>query len=259
MDLLSLTKSLKTQAAIDKNESTALGFFVSANGQVESGDFKGQDRLYVKYDFTYGQHWDVVHGVDKGISQIASKSEGSQGTLVWNFPIDILFKSLNAHGWPRLVLSVFGIDGLGRDIAMGYGSLHIPTRAGSYERKVRLFRPVCSSYVQQLVAWVRGTQPEFFDSRFVSKSQGREVTRVESVGTVTVRINVLSRGMRAQGYEDGTKLPRRLVASVDPDAQNKNGNLNGGDGNTAQPMLQSAVTAVLGGGGRNPLQARGVH
>eukprot|EP00514_Thraustochytrium_sp_LLF1b_P007578 CAMPEP_0184532842 /NCGR_PEP_ID=MMETSP0198_2-20121128/14396_1 /TAXON_ID=1112570 /ORGANISM="Thraustochytrium sp., Strain LLF1b" /LENGTH=63 /DNA_ID=CAMNT_0026925493 /DNA_START=74 /DNA_END=261 /DNA_ORIENTATION=+ len=63
MDLLTLTKSLKTQALIEKNETTSLGFLVAATGQIESGDLKGEDQLYVKYDFTYGQHWEILQGV----------------------------------------------------------------------------------------------------------------------------------------------------------------------------------------------------
>jgi len=54
------------------------------------------------------------------------------GSLVWNFPLDVTFKSTNAFGWPQLVLSVFEVDRLGRDIIKGYGSIHLPIAAGRF-------------------------------------------------------------------------------------------------------------------------------
>ncbi len=78
--------------------------------------FPGLDSLYVKYAFNFGASWKVMQGVDCGISQIARKGTDGDTTVVWNFPLDITFKSVSAHGWPRLVLSVsrlqhFGLPG----------------------------------------------------------------------------------------------------------------------------------------------------
>ncbi len=56
---------------------------------------------------------------------------------MWNFPLDVTFKSTNPFGWPQLVVSVYGLDALGRDVVKGYGSIHLPTAAG---RRVRGFR-----------------------------------------------------------------------------------------------------------------------
>jgi B9 domain-containing protein 1 len=197
------------QRVLATNTSDELtGFLVLVSGQVELGRFPGLDNLYCKYDFTYGPEWRIVHGIDKGISQIASKAEGGDPTVVWNFPIDVVFKSTSAHGWPRLIVSVFGIDGLGRDVVRGYGSIHLPTHSGKHPRTMRMFRPVATSWLQRFLSWMRGTQPEFFDSRFVSRAEGREVTVVQSAGSVRVVIHVMTRGMQAMGYHDGR--PRHI-------------------------------------------------
>lgn len=39
-----------------------------------------------------------VQGLEEGISQIASKSQDVRQALVWNFPIDVTFKSTNPYG-----------------------------------------------------------------------------------------------------------------------------------------------------------------
>ena len=39
-------------------------------------------------------------------------------------------RSTNVFGWPQLVLSVYGLTFFGRDVARGYGSIHLPTTPG---------------------------------------------------------------------------------------------------------------------------------
>ena len=86
---------------------------------------------------------------------------GSQDqSVVWNFPIDVTFKATNAFGWPRLALSVYGVDGMGCDVVRGYGSLLLPTSPGTHIKHVHMYRPINSSILQRFMAWVTGTHPE---------------------------------------------------------------------------------------------------
>ncbi|XP_054991191.1 B9 domain-containing protein 1 isoform X2 [Sorex araneus] len=73
-------------------------FLLMVTGQVESAQFPEYDDLYCKYCFVYGQDWAPTAGLEEGISQITSKSQDVQQALVWNFPIDITFKSTNPYG-----------------------------------------------------------------------------------------------------------------------------------------------------------------
>ncbi|CAM9855069.1 unnamed protein product [Chrysoparadoxa australica] len=175
-------------------------FFVMMTGQVQQGDFPRQDNLYCRYSLTFGNDWGIVHGLDTGLSQIARKSSGADTSIVWNFPIDLTLKSTNAFGWPRIAISVFGVDHLGRDVVVGYGSMLVPTSPGRYSRNISMYTPKSSSWVQQVRSWLSGSYPEFFDSKFVSRSEGREVTRVQPTGTVKVSLDVMVRGMRQFGY-----------------------------------------------------------
>lgn len=62
-----------------------------------------------RYTFVSGPDWRVMQGVDHGYSQIAQRgaSSGLNKSVVWNFPIDVTWKSTNPHGWPRLIISVY--------------------------------------------------------------------------------------------------------------------------------------------------------
>lgn len=136
-------------------------------------------------------------GPEPCISQIARKSTNGENTLVWNFPVSHTFESTNVFGWPRIVLSVrrlgrdpprsgashlpapvpsqvYGMDRLGRDVVRGYGALLLPTAPGHYTRYVRMFAPVSSSYLKEMVAWLTGNPSEYVDSKVVAKGEGRE-------------------------------------------------------------------------------------
>lgn len=74
-------------------------------------------------------------GIDNGMSQIARTSTCDQ-SFIWNYPIDITFKSSNPHGWPKLVVSAYTLNFWGTDVVQGYGWVHLPTTPGRYESLV---------------------------------------------------------------------------------------------------------------------------
>ncbi|XP_045841871.1 B9 domain-containing protein 1 isoform X6 [Meles meles] len=111
--------------------------------------FPEHDDLYCKYSFVYGQDWAPTAGLEEGISQITSKSQDVRRALVWNFPIDVTFKSTNPYGWPQIVLSVYGPDVFGNDVVRGYGAVHVPFSPGRHKRTIPMFVPESTSKLQK--------------------------------------------------------------------------------------------------------------
>ena len=68
--------------------------------------------------------------MEEGISQTSKKGSGDNANFVWNFPVDVGFRSNNAYGWPQVVLGVYGLDSFGRDVVKGYGVVHLPATPG---------------------------------------------------------------------------------------------------------------------------------
>lgn len=161
--------SRRKQAQEAADDST---FFVTCSGHIESGQFD-VDRLYAKVSFSYGNDWSVAEGIDMGITQIASKGIEGGTNVVWNFPVDITFRSFTAYGWPRMCISVYRIDGWERDVVQGYGQFALPTVAGTHTKYVRIFQPISTRTCGQLRDWLFGSQPEFFDSKFVAQGEDR--------------------------------------------------------------------------------------
>ncbi|KAK3726946.1 hypothetical protein QZH41_014795, partial [Actinostola sp. cb2023] len=124
-------------------------FLVMVSGQIESAQFPEYDDLYCKIGFVYGPDWVVTSGWEEGISQVTKKSMDRRQIVVWNFPLDITFKSTSPFGWPQLVISCYGLDVFGHDVVRGYGAVHIPTTPGSNTREVPMFVPESSSKLQK--------------------------------------------------------------------------------------------------------------
>ncbi|KAK9829078.1 hypothetical protein WJX72_003769 [[Myrmecia] bisecta] len=184
---------------------TPSSFTVMATGQLEAGEIPYCDNAYCKYQLVHGEDWQRLDGLEDGITQVTRQSAGPDKLLVWNFPLDVTYKSTNAFGWPQLILSVYGLDALGRDVVKGYGCIHLPTCAGRYVLKVRLYRPKSASTVHAFTSWLTGMPAEFSDPKFPSYAEGREVTRVVSNGHVKVQINIMTKDMEMFGYVDGSQ------------------------------------------------------
>lgn len=179
-------------------------FVVMATGQIESGCYEGNDSIYCRYAFAMGDDWKVMRGVEEGITQMSSAASNAatgEQRAVWNFPIDVTFGSTGVHGWPQIVISVYGSDYFGRsDMILGYGSAYLPIAPGRHELRVRTFRPIASSLLARFQSWLNGKRPEFLDSLFASKAEGRSVTRVQSFGEVKIVVDMTLQGMEALGY-----------------------------------------------------------
>lgn len=154
------------------------------------------EQLYCRYALSYGPDWEVVHGASLGVSQIGRQSIGDankdgSNTVVLNFPVEISLQSTNPFGWPRLALSIYGFDLLGRDVLRGYASLLLPINQGSHTKYLKTFRPVSGGKCQRFLNFLMGTNPEFYDSKLVTRGEGRGVTRVVSEDGMIVKVNLL--------------------------------------------------------------------
>ena len=50
-----------------------------------------------------GPDWAVTAGLSDGLSQSARRRTGAvDHKVVWNFPIDVTFRSTSPYGWPQV-------------------------------------------------------------------------------------------------------------------------------------------------------------
>jgi B9 domain-containing protein 1 len=127
----------------------------------------------------YGNDWEVVRvtgesaSLESGITQLAERGPGTRAIYVWNFPLEITFKSTNPYGWPKLCVTA--MEGVSPKVTIkGYGWCHIPLNPGRYENTIRLFKPRNSSIIQGIISGITGKTPEFINPTSICEGEGRE-------------------------------------------------------------------------------------
>lgn len=186
-------------------------FYLMVNGTIDSCTYPYIDNVYIRYSVTSGSDWQLVDGIEYGISQICKQQSllskllnginSNGGVMNINYPVELIYKSTNVYGWPQLVISVYTINKFGAtDSICGYTTLHIPTQPGIHTRSCTLYRPIDSTPYQKIISLFTNKKPEFIDPIFLTQSKGRELTRVQSCGTITLTFNVLTRSMNELGY-----------------------------------------------------------
>ncbi|XP_029169147.1 LOW QUALITY PROTEIN: B9 domain-containing protein 1-like [Nylanderia fulva] len=180
-------------------------FFLSITGSIEHAEFYEADNVYCKYRFHFGPEWNVVTGIEEGLTQMCKCSNDPRNLVVWNFPLDITFKSTNPHGWPQLIMLIYGLDWFGRDVIRGYGVCHLPLKTGHHEKRVSVYVPESSSTLQRFMEWLTGRRPELIDPAILASGGGRELTRMRVEGVVTLTFNVVLKDLFKLGYDNGEK------------------------------------------------------
>jgi B9 domain-containing protein 1 len=51
----------------------------------------------------------ITTGLQEGCSQVAKRSDDGRHVFVWNFPIDVTFKSASPFGWSVTVVSICSV------------------------------------------------------------------------------------------------------------------------------------------------------
>ncbi|XP_058797819.1 B9 domain-containing protein 1 isoform X2 [Phymastichus coffea] len=180
-------------------------FFLSISGSIESADFYDISNAYCKYAYQFGPEWSLIAGIEEGLTQMSKCSNDARRLAVWNFPLDVAFKSTNPHGWPQLLLSIYGLDGFGHDVIRGYGACRLPLITGRHEKRIALYVPESSSLMQQFAAWLTGRRPELIDIGILATGDGRELTRMKVQGFVNVTFNVVLKDFFQLGYDNGER------------------------------------------------------
>ena len=113
----------------------------------------------------------------------------------------MVYRMNDVNGWPRISATMTARDFWGNDVVAGYGVIHLPTTPGSHTRYMQMFKPKTSSTFFEVLGWLGSAPAEYKTPiEILQKGQGREVTRVESVGIVKIKFNISTRNMEAFGF-----------------------------------------------------------
>ena len=63
-------------------------------------------------------------------------------TVVWNVGFNVMYRTLEISGWPKLVIKFESAEIGGKKLIKGYASCIFPVTPGSHRIKCFIFKPV---------------------------------------------------------------------------------------------------------------------
>ena len=160
-------------------------------GELQGGYSLGTG-VCCRWQFDYGNMWIPLDGNIDGQTQVDYPSDGNM--VVWCHPLDVHFLCKGLQGWPRLLLQVWNIDEIGRLHLAGYGFVHIPNMAGSFEMEVTTWRPV-GTLKEEIATLFLGTTPNLRDIDVLYRKAWSHRNRIttQSSGVIRLKIDVVLR------------------------------------------------------------------
>lgn len=180
---------------VNGHMSTDLPLIVTVQGHIDSCETVRANNLYCRYRYSFGGDWSLPTGENEGVTQTGHLS--AHNICVFGQPINVSFKGNKPHGWPQILVEIYGHNTLGNDVVIGNGAVHIPTRDGRYDLEVPLFVPASASLMQTIIGLFTGVSPTYINPEFIAGGADRGITKTVSQGKVTLSLNVLIRGMKA--------------------------------------------------------------
>ena len=160
-----------------------------------------KNSMFVKmqYHIVAGENWDLVGGEIEGKSQGGCLNHNKGDTIVWNISFNAMYRILDIHGWPKLVMCFTGPDSLGNEIVKGYATCSVPVQPGSHDIHCHIFRPIKPRYLGLILGSQKVEKDKEIDIKSIALGRGREVSSVEHMGTLRVSVDVSHKNFKKFG------------------------------------------------------------
>ncbi|XP_017475523.1 PREDICTED: B9 domain-containing protein 1 [Rhagoletis zephyria] len=192
-----------------ESPTTASYFNIFITGQIEAMEFPlgpNAAEVFCRYEVVAGPDWELVSGVQNGISQTASNKSGYfKDKIVFNFPLEWTFKSTTPFGWPQLIICIYGKTRWGAETVLGYSRINLPVFGSHADEPIiaPILIPRNSNMVSELASWITGRNPELKDPKALLSSGKLKGISAESYGEVIFKLTTILRGTNRLGYDWG--------------------------------------------------------
>ena len=94
--------------------------------------------------------------------------------VVWNIEFNVLYRTLEISGWPKLVMKLESTDSSGNKHIKGYATCVFPVTSGSHKIKCYIFRPVTSQFLGNFYGDQLKEKGKGIDAQMIASGKGRD-------------------------------------------------------------------------------------
>eukprot|EP00736_Rhodelphis_marinus_P012390 Rmarinus@m.3535 len=121
---------------------------VNIIGQVASATCPPTDKgLQCKWNFLHEDHWVLLNGKEKGITQVSFPTEAEDALedrveAVWSHPIDVQYHTQDIKGWPKIQFEIYYQTSDQHSQFAACVWCPVPSAPGRYELECATWRPL---------------------------------------------------------------------------------------------------------------------
>ncbi|OQR75031.1 DNA polymerase delta catalytic subunit-like [Tropilaelaps mercedesae] len=156
----------------------------------------GTSGYHCGFRLVLGEGWTHLEGSFAGRTQ--STKDRLEPQAIWNFPLDSHLITRTFQNWPRLVFEVWRTDVLNRSEVLGYGTVHLPSRAGRHRLAVPVWRPLGCN-IEELQRTFLGGGYELISFDALASGTERYKLQTTGVGYLYLDINLILRNLARFG------------------------------------------------------------
>lgn len=173
-------------------------------GEIDRGQDFGSGSFFCVFEIIAGNAWTAIEGTTSVCTHIMDSIDNE---IPWSFPIDTHFSFTSIQGWPKISIQVWKVDQYGRKDIAGYGTAYLPfptLAKGPLENQVEVltWKPMYwnpnyfSRAIEALRILLMGGNPVLRDTALIHRNDERFKLHTIGSGTVTIRVSLMSRGMK---------------------------------------------------------------
>ena|SRR3990167_4808817 len=106
--------------------------------------------------------------------------------VTWNLAFNVMYRTLEIAGWPKLVIRFEGPASGKEKIIKGYASCIFPVTPGTHKIKAHIFKPVTSQFLGVPFGEQVKEHNKETDAALIISGKNRDSTTVECMGYVMV-------------------------------------------------------------------------
>ena len=94
--------------------------------------------------------------------------------VVWNIGFNVMYRTLEIAGWPKLVMKLESIDKNNKKHIKGYATCVFPVSPGTHRIKCYIFRPVTSEFMGHVFGDQIKEKGKEIDAQMIISGKGRD-------------------------------------------------------------------------------------
>ncbi|XP_063706835.1 B9 domain-containing protein 2 [Culicoides brevitarsis] len=169
-------------------------------GQVLDAIDFDEPNLFCKWSIQISKFCKVIEGHSEAVT-CTNRNRFEEKLAVFASPIDLHLSCRSVHGWPKIHIEIYSVDGLEKCHPIGFGFAHIPIKPGYQFLEIPTWKVATTNILDSIQDKFHTSGLTVEKSDLIYSGIERYKLRTASAGTVRVELMVILKNLGKFGTE----------------------------------------------------------